>query len=103
MIHLISACFAFSALTLLVEHQEEHPVCKKTSDEVLAWLSLFEQGAVATSTLSLASLKFRLVQPFWCRLAQIVLEKRPLNRCLIVASYSDHQSTYQNKHHWCLF
>jgi len=27
---------AFSALTLLVEHQEEQPVCKKWSDEVLA-------------------------------------------------------------------
>jgi len=31
--------FAFGALTLLVEHQEEHPACKKLSDEVLAWLS----------------------------------------------------------------
>jgi len=27
---------AFSALTLLVGHQEEHLVCKKLSDEVLA-------------------------------------------------------------------
>jgi len=26
-------------LTLLVGHQEEHPACKKLSDEVLAWLS----------------------------------------------------------------
>jgi len=31
-------CFAFSALTLLVGHQEEYPACKKLSDEVLAWL-----------------------------------------------------------------
>jgi len=30
---------AFSALTLFVWHQEEHPACKKLSDEVLAWLS----------------------------------------------------------------
>jgi len=33
--------FAFSALTLLVEHQEEHPACKKLSDEMLAWLSVW--------------------------------------------------------------
>ena len=29
---------------------------------------------------SLASLKSRMVLPFWCWLIQIVLEKRPLNR-----------------------
>jgi len=29
---------AFSALTPLVGHQEEHPACKKLIDEVLAWL-----------------------------------------------------------------
>ena len=28
---------AFSALTLLVGHQEEHPARKKLSDGVLAW------------------------------------------------------------------
>jgi len=27
---------AFSALTLLVGHQEEHPACKKLSDKVMA-------------------------------------------------------------------
>jgi len=32
--------FAFSALTLLVGHQEEHPACKQLSDEMLAWLSV---------------------------------------------------------------
>ena len=31
---------ALSALTLLVGRQEEHPACKKLSDEVLAWLSV---------------------------------------------------------------
>jgi len=30
---------AFSALTLLVGRQEGHPVCKKLSGGVLAWLS----------------------------------------------------------------
>jgi len=31
-----SALNAFSALTLLVGRQEEHPACKKLNDEVLA-------------------------------------------------------------------
>jgi len=35
--------FAFSALTLLVGHQEKHPACKKLSDEVLAWLSVWSE------------------------------------------------------------
>jgi len=33
------SAIAFSALTLLVGHQEEHPTHKKLSDGVLAWLS----------------------------------------------------------------
>jgi len=36
--------FAFSALTLLVGHKEEHLAYKKIlSDEVLAWLSLWNE------------------------------------------------------------
>jgi len=35
------APLAFSALTLLVGHQEEHPACKKLSDEVVASLSVW--------------------------------------------------------------
>jgi len=31
----------FSALTLLVGRQEEHPACKKLSGRVLAWLSVW--------------------------------------------------------------
>jgi len=34
-----SGTAAFSALTLLVGRQEEHPAYKILSDEVLAWLS----------------------------------------------------------------
>jgi len=34
------SAIAFSALTLLVGWQEGHPACKKTSGEVLAWLSI---------------------------------------------------------------
>jgi len=33
----------FSALTLLVRRQEEHPACQKSSDEVLAWLSVWSE------------------------------------------------------------
>ena len=35
---------------------------------------------------SLASFKSRLVLPFWYRLTQIVLEKRPLNGCSVAFS-----------------
>jgi len=34
---------AFSALTLLVGQQEEHPACKQLSDEMLAWLSVWSE------------------------------------------------------------
>jgi len=34
---------AFSALTLLVGHQEEYQACKKLTDEVLAWLSVWSE------------------------------------------------------------
>jgi len=38
----VKLCFeiAFSALTLLVGRQEEHPSCKNLSDEGLTWLSI---------------------------------------------------------------
>jgi len=48
-IFLTSFCLwinAFSALTLLVEWQEGHPVCIKLSGGVLAWLSIW--GEVQT-------------------------------------------------------
>jgi len=35
--------FAVSALTLLVGWLEGHPACKKLSDEVLAWLSVWSE------------------------------------------------------------
>ena len=39
-----------------------------------------------TSTqLSLASLKFRIVQPFWYPLIQVVLGKKPINVCSFIA------------------
>jgi len=37
-------------------------------------------------SLSLASVKSRLILPFWYRLTRVVLEKRPLNWCVCVCA-----------------
>jgi len=34
---------AFSALTLLVGRQEEHPACKTFSGKVMAWLAVWSE------------------------------------------------------------
>jgi len=80
---------AFSALTLLVGRQEGHPACKKLSNEVLGWLSVWSEvqtyilpSRCHCHSLYLAPVKFRLVLPFWCRLTWVVAEKGPLNRCV---------------------
>jgi len=82
---------AFSALTLLVGRQEGHPACKKLSGGMLAWLSVWSevQACIRLSwchchSLSLASVKSRLVLPFWYRLARVVPDKEPLNGCVCV-------------------
>ena len=86
-----SRCIAFNALTLFVGRQEGHPACKKLSGEVLAWLSVWNEvqtciwpGWCHCHSLSLASVKSRLVLPFWYRLTRVVLEKGPLNVCVCV-------------------
>ena len=78
--------YAFSALTLLVGRQERHPACKKLSGGVLAWLSVWSevQTCIRPSwrhchSLSVATVKSRLVLPFWYRLTRVVPEKGPLN------------------------
>jgi len=77
--------YAFSALTLLVEHQEEHPAHKKLSDGVLVWLSVWSVVQMIC---------------IWCQLVPLppdhlewltflvpaypgVLEKRQLNVCVV--------------------
>ena len=90
----VSSCavvVAFSALTLLVGRQEGHPACKKLSGGVLAWLSVWSevQTCICPSwcqcySLSLASVKSRLVLPFWYRLTRVVLDKGPLNGCVCI-------------------
>jgi len=77
--------------TLLVGRQEGHPACKKVSGGVLAWLSVW--GEVQTCirpswchchSRSLASVKSRLVLPFWYRLTRVVPDKGPLSWCVCV-------------------
>ena len=79
----------FSALTLLVGRQEGHPACKKLSGGMLAWLSVWSEVQTCIwpswchcHSLSLASVKSRLVLPFWYRLTQVVTEKGQLNGCV---------------------
>ena len=43
---------------------------------------------------SIASFKSTLVLPFWYRLAQVVLETRPLNECSSSSSSSTHTHTH---------
>ena len=82
---------AFSALTLLVGRQEGHPACKKLSGRVLAclfvwievWTCIWSSWCHCHS-LFLASVKSRLVLPFWYWLTWVVPEKGPLNGCVCV-------------------
>ena len=69
----------FSALMLSVGRQEWHLACKKLSGGVLAWLSVWSemQTCILPSwchchSLSLTSVKSRLVLPFWYHLTQVV-------------------------------
>jgi len=63
----------------------------KNSGGVLVWLSVWSKVETCIwpswchcHSLSLASVKSRLVLPFWYRLTWVVLEKGPLNRCVCV-------------------
>ena len=77
----------FSALTLLVGQQEGHQACKKLE----WWLSVWSEVQACTRpswchchSLSLASVKSRLVSPFWYRFTWVVSDKGPLNGCVCV-------------------
>ena len=85
---------AFSALTLSVGRQEGHPACRKLSAGVLVWLSVWSEVQTCIwpsqchcHSLSLASVKSRLVLPFWYRLTQVVPDKEPLNGCVCAFIY----------------
>jgi len=87
----LNILIAFSALTLLVGRQEGHPACKKLSGGVLAWLPDWSEvqtciwpSGCHCHSLSLASVKSRLVLLFWYRLTRVVPDKGPLNVCVCV-------------------
>ena len=87
---------AFGALTLLVVWQEGHPACKKLSGEVLAWLSVWNKMRACIwpswchcHSMSLFSVKSRLVLPFWYQLTWVVPEKGPLNGCICQIDHAD--------------
>jgi len=84
----------FSALALLVGRQEGHPACKKNWvvgcwHSYLSWARCTLASCIWPSwchchSLSLASVKSRLILPFWYRLTRVVLDKGPLNGCVCV-------------------
>ena len=83
----IYSLFCSTHLTLLVGWQEG----RKLSGGVLAWLSVWSKVQTCMwpswchcHSLSLASVKSRLVLPFWYRLTRVVPEKGPLNGCVCV-------------------
>jgi len=98
LICMFSDTSAFGALTLLVEWQEGHPACKKLFRVMgyLAWFSDWRCCGCHCHSLSLASVKSRLVLPFWYRLTRVVLDKGPLNGCVCVFSDTCHNG-YQKK------
>jgi len=49
----------------------------KLSAEVLAWSSVW----IEVQMICIWSSKIQRDLPFWCQFTQVVLEKRPLNRC----------------------
>jgi len=69
-------------LALLVGRQEGHPACKKTEQWGAGMVICLERGAdlhmaqlMHCHSLSLASVKSRLVLPFWYRLTRVVPDK----------------------------
>ena len=84
---------AFSASTLLVGWQEEHPACEKLSDKMLAWLFVWSEVQTCIwscwchchcHSLPLPSVKSWLVLSFWSQFTLVVPEKGLLNGCVCV-------------------
>ena len=94
-----------SALTLLVGRQEGHLLCKKLNGGVLVWLSVWSEMQTCIwpswchcHSLPLASVKSRLILPFWYRLTRVVPEKGPLNGCVYVQKlYANNDVIYKPK------
>ena len=84
---------SFSALMLLVWQQEGHPACRKLSGGLLAWLSVWSEVQTCIwpswchcHSLSLASVKSRLVLPFWYWFTRVVPGQRAVKRAHAVLS-----------------
>jgi len=91
----VCSVYAFSALTLLVGRQEGHPACKKTEWWGAGVVICLVRGA----DLHMAQLmplpltvscfiKSRLVSPFWYRLTLVVIDKGPLNGCVLYVVFA---------------
>jgi len=89
-IHLCSLWPHFCLLMFFL--QQKCSVQRKLSDKMLVWLSVWNLVHIVciwsswchchpNTLLSFATFKSRLILSFWYRLYQVVLEKRPLNRC----------------------
>ena len=88
-------------MTLLVGRQEGHLACKKLSGGMLAWLSVWSEVQTCIwpswchcHSLSLASVKSRLVLPFWYRRTRLVPDKGPLNGRVCVCVYNYYVMLY---------
>ena len=85
---------------------------KKLSRGVLAWLSVWSkvQTCIWPSwchchSRCLASVKSRLILPFWCRLTWVVPDKGPLNGCVCVcvqlSTYTENMALPVTTRHYC--
>jgi len=100
-----------NALTLLVGWQEGHLACKKLACLGAGWLSVWSEMPTCTwpswchcHSLSLTSVKSRLVLLFWYRLTWVVPEKGPLNGCCCCCSDGERAEHWKSRHgsisHW---
>jgi len=94
---------------LLFWQQEGHPVCKKLSGGGLAWLSVRSEVQTCIwpswyhcHSLSLSSVKSRLVLPFWYWLTRVVPDKGPLNACCVIINEYYYSAIESKKlqEHW---
>ena len=106
MLRYINSQFSYHQ-QLVVGRQEGHLACKKLSGGVLVWLSVWSEMQTCMwpswcycYSLSLASVKSRLVLPFWYRLSWVAPDKGLLNGCVCVyVSYHQQSAVFAGHHH----
>ena len=83
----------------LVGWQEEHLACKKLKQQWLSvWcevqmICIWSSWCLCYPIISCSS-KIQNGLPFWCGLTQVVLEKKPLNRCSSSSSSGTSNNQY---------